>query len=78
MIVTEFVAPPIPDRSRDWRATWEDRDTYIGYLCGEGATEESAVIDLIDKSIGHGEYDDWITDLAFAGWKASNPEGGKA
>lgn len=80
MIVTEFIAPLIPYRNRDWRATWEDYDPERdpADAVGEGATEESAVIDLIDKSIGHGEYDDFITYLAFAGWKASNPEEGKA
>lgn len=51
-IRTEFVYPPIPDRSFDWVAT--DDDTYDGAEdshcpIGFGATEQEAIDDLISQ-----------------------------
>lgn len=45
-IVTDFIYPPIPDRSCDWCAY--DGDTYDGEGCpmGLGAAEAEAVADL--------------------------------
>ena len=42
-IKTEFVNPPIPDRSHDW-AAWYDEYEEEG--CGFGKTEEEAIEDL--------------------------------
>jgi hypothetical protein len=47
-IKTENVRPPIPTRALDWQA-WDD-DTYEpGCPLGEGATEEEAIADLLEK-----------------------------
>ena len=48
-IVTEFIYPPIPDRSHDWCAV--DDDTYEGPGCkiGYGATEQEAIDDLMEQ-----------------------------
>lgn len=48
-IVTEYVYPPIPDRSCDWSAI--DDDTYDGPGCpiGWGATKEAAIADLMEQ-----------------------------
>jgi len=45
-IITEYIHPPIPDRSHDWVAYWEDYEEHgpIGY----GKTEEEAIQDLLD------------------------------
>jgi hypothetical protein len=42
-IITKFVHPPIPDRSRDWSAHFEGREEW---LIGRGQTEQSAIVDL--------------------------------
>jgi hypothetical protein len=54
-IVTDYLHPPIPDRSCDWSAI--DDDTYDGAedsRCpiGRGATEAEAIADLIEKMGG--------------------------
>ena len=63
-IVTQFVYPPIPIRSLDWCATFDDYDGApdAGHQCmGHGATELQAVCDLYDDyegwfGEGEGEY----------------------
>jgi hypothetical protein len=48
-IKTEYVFPPIPDRSNDWSAI--DDDTYdgLGSPIGRGPTEAEAIEDLKEK-----------------------------
>ncbi len=46
-IVTKHVYPPIPCRSHDWSATFEDYD--LGDLTGHGATEQAAIDDLLEQ-----------------------------
>lgn len=42
----EHVYPPIPIRSNDWRAWWDDQDEGpYGY----GATEAAAIADLTEN-----------------------------
>lgn len=50
-IVTEYWAKPIPDRSCDWLAFFEDAelDDNGCIAFGEGATEAEAMSDLIDN-----------------------------
>jgi hypothetical protein len=43
-IVTEFVYPPIPDRSNDWSATLDGYEP--GDPIGRGRTEQDAIDDL--------------------------------
>lgn len=55
-IVTEYVYPPIPDRSCDWSAV--DDDTYDGAPdsncpIGRGATEAEAIRDLKQQFADH-------------------------
>ena len=45
-IVTEYVYPPIPIRTCDWQATFEDYD--LGDPVAHGATEAEAIANLID------------------------------
>jgi hypothetical protein len=52
-IETEFIYPPIPDRSCDWQATFEgyeppDCDGVGGDYIAHGPTEEAAVAALIE------------------------------
>jgi hypothetical protein len=52
VIHTYFVYPPIPIRSFDWSATFDDYDGSpdAGYqCCGEGETELQAVTALYDE-----------------------------
>lgn len=67
-IHTEFVYPPIPDRSFDWSATFEgydgapiDYDTPSRDLIGRGPTELAAIADLLQQERDRHEEDD--TDL---------------
>lgn len=53
-IQTEYWPPPIPIRDYDWSAI--DRNTYDGaedsanrHQIGWGATEQAAIIDLLDQ-----------------------------
>ena len=53
-IRTEYVYPPIPDRSMDWSAV--DEDTYDGapdsgnrHQVGRGRTEHEAIADLLTQ-----------------------------
>lgn len=53
-IVTEYVYPPIPDRSMDWSATLRDYDGAPdakgpSSKIGRGPTETSAVADLLEQ-----------------------------
>lgn len=55
-IITEFVYPPIPVRSFDWSATYDDYDVdcdgdgfFSNCPVGRGATEAEAVLDLIEN-----------------------------
>lgn len=54
-IVTEFIYPPIPDRSCDWSAIREgvyDGATDAGWpsnCIGLGPTEAAAIADLIEQ-----------------------------
>lgn len=70
-IETHNVYPPISDRSHDWyaRLTYHDGDTD---LFGEGETEESAVLDLLENATeyeGDGSEQETVVDMAFAFWK---------
>jgi hypothetical protein len=53
-IRTEFVYPPIPTRSHDWQAMWDDDEPSDGETrdppCGHGPTEQAAVIDLLQQT----------------------------
>ena len=74
-IVTDFVYPPIPDRSQDWyaRFKWHDGDTD---LYGSGATELDAVFDLLTNGMeyeGDGSEQEVVLDLA---WRALAKDGG--
>lgn len=58
-IVTDYVYPPIPDRSCDWSAV--DDDTYdYDQPIGWGATEAAAIADLLEQldspRVGHGSF----------------------
>lgn len=46
-IITNFVNPPVPMRQFDWNATREGYDE--GDLIGMGATEQSAIEDLLEQ-----------------------------
>lgn len=46
-IITNYVHPPIPERSSDWSAA--RRGYEPGSLQGRGPTERAAVIDLLDQ-----------------------------
>ena len=48
-IITEHVFPPIPVRSFDWSAVWNDYDGADDSNCptGSGSTEKEAVQDLV-------------------------------
>lgn len=48
-IITNFDHPPIPNRSCDWSAVFDDYDGAEDSNCpiGRGATEKEAVEDLI-------------------------------
>lgn len=53
-IVTEWVYPPIPERSQDWSATFRDYDGApdakgVNSLIGRGPTELAAIADLLDQ-----------------------------
>lgn len=50
-IITEFVHPPIPDRSCDWSAVTDDYDGP-GSPIGRGRTEAAAIADLKDRLEG--------------------------
>ena len=59
-IRTSFDYPPIPLRSMDWSAVYDDYEGGDGYdepagPIGHGATEAEAVLDLIDN---HPRYPD--------------------
>lgn len=45
-IVTEYIYPPIPTRTMDWRATLDDYEP--GARMGWGATEQAAIADLLE------------------------------
>ena len=51
-IVTSFVYPPIPIRSCDWAAYFDDDepDDDGNMMVGRGATEQAAIQDLLDLS----------------------------
>lgn len=46
-IRTEYVHPPIPDRSNDWSAVFDGYEG--GDPIGWGATEKEAIQDLIEQ-----------------------------
>ena len=46
-VVTKYDPPPIPIRTFDWSATFEDYD--LGDPTGFGRTEEEALADLMDE-----------------------------
>ena len=50
-IITTFVYPPIPVRSFDWQAHYEDDEPDdSGHMkTGEGATEAEAIADLVEN-----------------------------
>jgi hypothetical protein len=47
-IETQYVNPPIPINNFDWQATYEGYDE--GDPVGHGATGQSAIEDLIEKT----------------------------
>jgi hypothetical protein len=52
-IITEYVYPPIPERSMDWSAVF---DSYDGAedahdIIGRGPTELSAIADLLEQDM---------------------------
>jgi len=47
MIRTHYDPPPIPDRRHDWRAVTADYEP--GAPVGYGATEQEAIVDLLDQ-----------------------------
>lgn len=52
-IVTSFVYPPIPIRSFDWSAVFDDYDGApdAGWQPqGSGPTEEAAIADLLERA----------------------------
>jgi hypothetical protein len=72
-VITEFIHPPIPDRSHDWRAT---RDGYEpGDKMGYGRTERQAVADLLAESGCRDHGGDVETD---GGCLLCNAEAGEA
>lgn len=46
-IITTYVYPPIPIRSMDWQAHYEDREEFGPY--GHGPTEQAAIQDLTEN-----------------------------
>lgn len=72
---TDFIYPPIPDRSHDWyaRFKWHDGDTD---LRGHGKTELDAVFDLfrnaLDFDDGDGSEQEAVLDAAWLGIGGSN------
>lgn len=55
-IVATFIHPPIPIRSFDWQATYDDYDAdcdgdgfFSNDPIGHGRTEADAVLDLIEN-----------------------------
>jgi hypothetical protein len=49
-IRTEFVYPPIPDRSNDWSAVIDGDEEFGPY--GRGETKEAAINNLLDQLEG--------------------------
>ena len=49
-IVTRYIYPPIPDRSHDWCA-WYDDDGEEAGRYGYGATEAEAIEDLTEEDV---------------------------
>lgn len=49
-IITSYVCPPIPWRCFDWQA-WRDGDDEGGRR-GHGATEDAAILDLLEQEAG--------------------------
>lgn len=70
-IVTDYEYPPIPDRSHDWRATFE-------WFCGDdyqptgwGETEAEAVLDLMNEAADFEDYGACLEEVinwAIEGW----------
>lgn len=61
-IITEHVYPPIPDRSMDWSAVFEDYDggnvdydTPSRDPIGRGPTELAAIADLLQQQLERDE-----------------------
>jgi hypothetical protein len=50
-IITEHICPPIPIRSCDWQAVFDNYEP--GHPMGHGATKEAAVADLIEQQGNH-------------------------
>lgn len=76
-IITEYVNPPIPDRSHDWGARFDFFDGDDDQPKGWGICEDDAVIDLIVQAAEHeddGSCMDEVVNLALAGWKASQTQ----
>ena len=50
-IITEHIKPPIPDRSCDWQAVFDNYDGAPDSHCpiGHGPTELSAIADLLEQ-----------------------------
>jgi hypothetical protein len=47
LIMTEYVHPPIPDRSMDWAACVDGQEEWI---TGRGATRAAAINDLVEQA----------------------------
>jgi len=48
-VETTYVYPPIPDRRFDWQAVLKDHDPESHAPVGHGATEEEAILDLLNN-----------------------------
>lgn len=48
-IQTSYTCPPIPIRSCDWEAWLDDEDPETWDRVGQGATEQEAIADLLEK-----------------------------
>ena len=51
-VITAHVLPPIPIRSQDWWAAWDDYAGENTDPTGSGATEKEAVQDLVYNMYG--------------------------
>lgn len=77
-IETTHICPPIPDRSHDWHAhfDWQSADDLT---CeGFGATEESAVIDLMTNALEveeDGSEQEEVAEMAIEGWLLQKDKG---
>jgi len=71
-IETQFIYPPIPDRSYDWLAQFSFHNAE-DELHGVGETESDAVLDLLTKAVDEdddGSAREEVVNFAFKGWSS--------